>query len=215
MSEQVKKDIIVVARKGYSVLLEVDGRMFDIDCYEPVNLSNIFPADILERCSSLSTHLKDGNLILFEEDTKLPQNAVAPAGIKPLREETAEHITAQYTQSERDSNRTNVELETRAGITDETREYIQDQVQANKTLILQKDKKLLSKINPKDSDIQPKERQHAMTPEELTMKVSMDVNPDTFAQKQVESTEKLDASINADEDRAEEEIAKQNSEQDQ
>lgn len=210
MSEQVKKDVIVIAREGYSVLLEVDGQIFDIDCYESVNLSNMFSVDVLERCSSLSTHLKDGNLIFFEEGGKLPQNAAAPVKIKTLREEATEHITAQYKQAEKDSSRTNMELETRADITDATRAYIQKQIQDNKKQILQKDKKLLSKVNP---DTQPKERRDAMTPEELTMKVSMDVSPDTFTQKQTESTEKLEASINADEDRAEEEIAKQNSEQ--
>lgn len=214
MSEQVKKDIIVVAREGYSVLLEVDGRMFDIDCYESVNLSNIFPADVLERCSSLSTHLKDGNLILFEEGTKLSKDATASVEIKPLREEAAQHIILQYDQTERDVSRANMELETRANITEGTRKHIQEQVQAGKEEILQIDKKFLKNTvkavqTTNEVATPPKARQDAMTPKELTMKVSMDVSPEEFTKKQAVSKEKFEATEEADEARAEKEIAKQ------
>lgn len=214
MSEQVKKDIIVVAREGYAVLLEVDGRMFDIDCHEAVNLSNMFSVDVLERCSSLSTHLKDGNLVLFEDGTELSKDATASVEIKPLREETTQHITSQYDQVERDVNRTNIELETRANITEETRKHIQEQVQASKKEILQPDEKLLKKTikavqTTNEVASPPKERQNAMTVKELTMKVSMDISPEEFAKKQKASKNKLEAAEEADETRAEKEIAKQ------
>ncbi|MCK4826881.1 hypothetical protein KA005_64695 [bacterium] len=213
MQEQEKKDIIVVAREGYSVLLEIDGRMFDIDCHEVINLSEMFPIDVLEKCSSLSIHLKDGNLVLFEPGIELSEDTVS-IEIKPLREETAEHITSQYDQVEKDVNRTNMELETRANITEDTRKHIQAQVQASKEKILQSNEKLLANAietirTTNEVANSPKERQNAMTPEELAMKVSMDISPETFAEKQVALGAKFAATVEADEERAEKEIAQQ------
>ena len=214
MVDQEKKDIIVVAREGYSALLEIDGRMFDINCHEAVNLSKIFPIDVLEKCSSLATHLENGNLVFFEQDTVLPEDTTASRKIKPLREGTAAHITLQYDQTERDANRTNMELETRANITEETRKHIQSQVQAGKEEILQTDKKFLKTIvktvQTADGVVSPaKERQDAMTPEELTMPVSMDVSPEVFAANQAASGAKRVAIEEKNEARAEKEIAKQ------
>ncbi|MEA3342182.1 MAG: hypothetical protein U9R15_19630 [Chloroflexota bacterium] len=220
MSEQVKKednvkkDIIVTAREGYSVLLDIEKNTFDIDCHHTVNLSNMFSADALNRCSSLSAHLKDGNLIRVEEDAILSEDvSMTPAKITPLREETAEHITSQYDQAARDSNRTNIELETRSNITDETRKQIQAQVQAGKEKILQTDQKLMKKAKAvqtsNEVSSQPKERQTAMTSNELTMKVNMDISPEAFAKKQAELRQKLEDSEDADEARAEQEIAEQ------
>ena len=212
--KQEKKDVIVVAREGYSVLLEINGRVFDINCHEAVNLSKIFPVDVLKRCSSLDAHLENGNLVFFEQGTKLSKDTTASIKIKPLREGTAEHITSQYDQTERDVNRTNIEMETRANITEDTREHIQAQVQAGKEKILQTDKKLLKKTVKAVQTIgalvsSPKERQDVMTPEELTLKVSMDVSPEVFAKKQAASGAKLEATKEANETRAEKEIAKQ------
>ena len=205
---QVKKDIIVVAKTGYAVLLEIDGRTFDIDCHEAINLSNIFPASVLKKCSSLSTHLKDGNLVFFEKGTKLSEDVTASAKIEPLREETAQHITSQYDQTERDVNRTNMELETRANITEETRKHIQQQVQASKKKIFQTDKKLLSKTVD-NIDSLPKERQSAMTEKDLKMRVSMDISPEEFAKKQKALRNNFEAAEEADEIRAEAEISLQ------
>jgi hypothetical protein len=214
MLEQEKKDIIVVAREGYSVLLEIDKQIFDINCHEAVNLSKMFPVDVLDRCSSLSAHLKDGNLVFFEDGIELSKDAVAPVKIKPLREETAEHIMSQYDQTERDAHRTNMELETRANITAETRKHIQEQVQEGREKVLQETKKLTKVVDmaqtTADGVVSPtKERQDAMTSKELTLKVSMDVSPETFAAKQAATSAKLEAAAEENEARAEKEIAKQ------
>ena len=214
MEEQVKKDIIVVARKGYSALLNVDGRMFDVDCHEAINLSNIFSADVLERCSSLSTHLASGNLVYFEQGTVLSKDVTASVEIKPLREEAAQHIISQYDQAERDVKRTNMELETRANISEETRNHIQERVQEGKKEILQTDRKFLTKTikavqTTNEVVSPPKDRQNAMTVNELTMKVSMDISPAEFAKKQAASKDKLISGEEADEERAEQEIAEQ------
>lgn len=213
MLEQEKKDIIVVAREGYSVLLEIDGRMFDINCHEAVNLSKIFSADVLEKCSSLDTHLKNGNLIFFEQGDTLPEGTTS-VKIEPLHERSAEHIISQYNQAERDAKRTNIEMETRANITEDTREYLQAQVQKSKEEILQTDKKLLTKTvkttQTADGVVSPvKKRQDTMTPEELTMEVSMDVSPEVFAEKQAAFGAKRVATKEENEARAKEEIAKQ------
>ena len=214
MLEQEKKDIIVVAREGYSVLLEIDKQMFDINCHEAVNLSKMFSVDVLERCSSLAAHLKDGNLVFFGEGDDLSANVVAPVKIKPLREETAEHIMSQYDQAEKDASRVNMELETRANITAETRKHIQSQVQEGREKILQETKKLTKIIDmtqtTADGVVSPvKERQDAMTSKELMLKVSMDVSPETFAEKQAAISARLEAAAEESETRAEKEIAKQ------
>lgn len=213
MVEQEKKDIIVVAREGYSALLEIEGRIFDINCHEEVNLSKIFSANVLEKCPSLETHLKNGNLIFFKQGDTLPKGTTS-VKIESLHERTAEHIISQYNQAERDVNRTNIEMETRANITEDTREYLREQVQKNKKKILQTDKKLLTKTvkttQTADGVVSPvKKRQDKMTPEELTMIVSMDVSPEAFAEKQVASEAKRVATREENEARAEEEIAKQ------
>lgn len=211
MSDQVKSDVIVVAREGYTVLLEIGGRTFDIDCHEAINLSSIFPADVLERCSSLSTHLRLGNLVYFKEGTKLSEDVTATVEIKPLREETAQHITSQIDQAEKDVNRTNMELKTRADITEATRKHIQKQVQESKKEILDTDQKILKKtVQTVDEAVAPiAERKHAMTPKELTMKVTMDVSTEDFAKRQKALKVEHDAADEADEARAENEINKQ------
>ncbi len=211
---QVKSDIIVVAKEGYSVLLEIDGRMLDIDCHESVNLSEIFSVDILEKCSSLSTHLKDGNLIILKEDTELFVDTTA-VKIEPLREETALHITSQYTQAEKDVNRTNIELETRANITENTCKHIQERVQASKEAILKTDQKILTKKTAQttdDIDKTPVIRKNSMTPKELALTVTMDISASEFADKQIKNKAALDAGAVADETRAQNEIDNQNTE---
>lgn len=209
---KVKKDVIVVAREGYSVLLDIDGRTLDISCHDAINLSSIFSADIIDRCSSLATHLRDGNLIFFKKGTELSKDTVASTEIKPLREEAEQHITSQYEQAAKDARRTDVEIKTRANITAETSKHIQKQVQEGKKEILQVDQKLEKVVNTvRNIDDLPKERQNAMTPVELSMKVSMDVSPEMFDKKQAAFSEKLVASEEADNIRAEKEIAEQES----
>ena len=207
MTDQVKNDIIVVAREGYSVLLNIDGRTLDIDCHEAVNLSSMFTADVLERSSSLSTHLDDGNLVYCDKDIKLSKDTTAIKKITLLRPEKAQHIVSQYTQAERDVSRTNMELETRANITAETRKQIQDQVQVSKKEILQADQKFVNTIQTvNETTTVPKERQNAMTADELQMKVTMDIDPEEFTKKQADAKVAFDASDAKDEERAETEI---------
>lgn len=212
-----KKEVIVVAREGYSVLLDIEGQTFEIDCHVPINLGSMFPAEVLDRCASLSTHLRDGNLIYVDNDSRISDDVNAAPTINLLREETAQHITAQYTQSERDARRTNTELETRAKITQKTRDHIQEQVQRSKAQILNTDKKLSDKTvsATNDVDIMPKERKSAMTAGELTMKVSMDVDPASFEASQEAARVCREAAEDDDELLAKKEIAEQELKQEQ
>ena len=211
MSDTVKKEVIVVAREGYAVLLDIAGQTFDIDCHVPINLSSMFSAEVLDTCASLSSHLRDGNLVCVDSDARLSEDTNTVPKINLLREETAQHITSQYEQSERDVCRTNTELETRANITAATRKHIHDQVQQSKEQLLQADKKLLKKAvpTPADTEIVPKERQSAMAPNELTMKVSMDVDPATFTASQEAAKVRRESAEDADEFLAGKEIAAQ------
>jgi len=211
MLDQEKKDLIVIARKGYAVLLQIDGKTYDIDSYTPVNLSNMYSAETLEKSQSLAAHLKAGNLVFFEKGTKLSKDPTAISKIKPLREERAEHITAQYDQAARDSNRTNIELETRANITKETSDYIQEQVKAERDALMNKRKEHIERVvsSMKTTENKMAQRQNAMTPNELMMKVSMDVTPEKFAEKQAISKKNREQAEVADEVRAENEIAMQ------
>jgi len=211
MPKRMKKDIVVIAQKGYSVLLKVDGKMLDIDCYTPVNLSNIFSVDVLEKCASLSTHLQDGNLIYFDEGTELLEDINAPVKIKPLKEEAAQHIIAHYDKVEKDSNQLDLGIKTNTDITDDTRECIQERVKISKEKILQPDKKFLKRavatVRTSDETGAPSaDRQNAMTAKELTMKVSMDVSPETFKQKQHMLKKSLEDNTSVDEARAKQEI---------
>lgn len=204
------KEIIVVAKEGYSVLLNINGQTLDIDSYCPVNLSKIFSERVIEQSTSLAAHLREGHLIYYEGQ-ELPENS-NESSVNKLRQSEAKHIEVQFKQAARDATRTHMELETRTDLNEATRKRIQEQVQKGKDEILQTDQQVEQAVH--DVNV-PVESQTAMTPDELSLKVSMDVNPDTFKQKQETSKKLLDANEEAGETRAEQEIAKQESDEEQ
>jgi len=205
---ETQKDIIVVAREGYTVLLNINEQTLDIDCYNPVNLSKMFSGDAIERCTSLEMHLQEGNLIYYENQ-ELPKNP-DKARVDVLRQANAKHIQAQYDQTARNVVRTDMELETQTNIDDAMRVGIQEQVQAGKAKILQTGQKRAQRAEQSVREVDvPLEKRNAMTPDELNLKVSMDVSPDEFMQKQKALKKKFDDNVNADEIRAEKEIISQ------
>lgn len=213
MSEDQEKNIIVVARKGDSVLLNVGTQTLDINCYQPVNLSKMFPKDVLDCCASLSTHLREGNLVYYEKGSELPKDS-NKVQIKPLRQVEAKHIDAQFEQSEKDVNRTHIEIKTRTDITDETRKLIQDQVETNKKQLFQQNQKLVKKVKQTVHEIDvPMKQPEVTTPNKLLMKVSMDVSPEIFAEKMADSKKKIETAEQVDEASAEAEIVKHDAEQ--
>ena len=213
MSEDQEKNIVVVASEGSSVLLNIGTQTLDIDCHQPVNLSKMFPKDVLDCCASLSTHLREGNLVYYEKGSELPKDS-NKVQIKPLRRVEAKHIGAQFEQSEKDANRTHIEIKTRTDITNETRKLIQGQVEANKKQLFQQNQKLVKKVKQTVDKIDtPMEQPKATSPDGLLMKVSMDVSPEAFAEKMIAAKEKNEAVEQANEASAEAEIAKRDAEQ--
>ncbi len=212
MSEHQEKSIVVVACKGSSVLLNIGTQTLDINCHQPVNLSKMFTKDVLDCCASLSTHLREGNLVYYEEGAELSKDS-NKVQIKSLQRVEAKHISAQFEQSEKDSNRTHIEIKTRTDITDETRKLIQDQVETNKKQLFQQNQKLVKKVKQTVDKIDtPIERPKATTPNESLMKVSMDVSPEAFAKKMAAAKEKKEAVEQANEANAEAEIVKRDAE---
>lgn len=213
MSEDQEKNIIVVAREGFSVLLNIGTQTLDIDCHQPVNLSKMFPKDVLDCCASLSTHLREGNLVYYEKGSKLPKD-FNKVQIKPLLRVEAKHIEAQFKQSEKDASRTHIEMKTRTDITNETCKLIQDQVEVNKKQLFQQNQKLVKKVKQTVDKIDaPMEQPKVTSPDGLLMKVSMDVSPEAFAEKMAAAKEKNEAVEQANEVSAEAEIAKRDAEQ--
>ena len=207
MAEHQEKSIVVVACKGSSVLLNIGTQTLDIDCYQPINLSKMFPKDVLDRCASLSAHLREGNLVYYEEGSELPKDS-NKVSIKSLQQVEATHISAQFEQSERDTNRTHSEIKTRADITDETRKLIQDQVEANKKPLFQQNQKLVKKVKQTVHEIDaPMEQPKATIPSKSLLKVSMDVSPEAFAKKMATAKEKIEATEQANETSADAEAS--------
>lgn len=213
MTAQEKiKDVIVVAREGYSVLLDIDGDTLSITCHESINLSKRYITDIISRCASLEAHLKEGNLVRCDDAAEFSVDITAPTTIPQLHLESASHILSQYDQASRDSTRTHTELETQANITADTRKIIQEQVNESKRAIQATDNKFLkipaTQVEAK-IDVTPHKRETAMNSSELMLKVSMDVSPETFIAKQQQDKERLEAAEDENEAMAEKEIAKQ------
>ena len=221
MSEQEKltepeklEDVIVVAQDGYSVLLDIDKDTLAINCHESVNLSNRYTAEVILKCSSLATHLKAGNLVRCTEDAEFSVDAAAPVTVPQLKLESASHILSQYDQASRDSTRTHTELETQANITAATRKNIQEQVNSSRLAIQATDNKFLNKRTAAakveaEMDVTPKMRETSMDSSELLLKVSMDISPEAFTEKQQQDRERLEAAEDANEAVAQKEIAKQ------
>ena len=212
--ENKEKDMIVVARDGYTVLLEIGGRTLDIDCHNPVNLSEIFSKEIIDNCDSLRVHLKQENLVLYEgqELTEDPNSAKVEA----LRESAVTKIETAYTQTP-DGDRSDMHLKTNTVIDENVKRELQRKINENKTDLqkrseerskrfLQGDVSKSTEDNVVDSNTKNKERQHSMSKQELNMKVQMDVNPNEFMSKQIAGRKSLDNEIQNDNLNAEKEI---------
>jgi len=209
-----KSDVIVVAREGYQVLLNVGARNFLVSCYEPLNLSAYFTHDDLDKCASLRANLEDGNLVHYTGQ-KLPKNMNSPT-IKPMEEVTAQKLEASYTQ-EGETTSSHFRLKTEADISPELKKNIQDRVAKSREDILAVEEKMLAKRKEDNVvDGKPKERNTSLTKDELTLKVQMDVSPEEFKARQLDARKKRAEKDKATQERLNKEIAEhdqQNSEQ--
>ena len=179
------KDIVVVARGGYQVLLNVGASILDISCYKSINLSKMFQEEILKTCTSLHSHLEDGNLVYYEGD-KLPEDPTAPV-IAKLNAATVSQIETNYTQSS-DNPRMNDKISTDTGIIPQMKKDIQAGVAKTKAEAAQEGKEQVKKHTQREG-VTPKSveypgRDSAIPPEKLKLAVTMDVSPEKFKEMQ-------------------------------
>lgn len=197
-------DVVVVARKGYQVLLNVGPQTLDIDCYVPINLSHMFSDSQLENCASLRAHLEDGNLVSFTGQS-LPKDPRVVA-IPKLQEATATKIETLYSQKPVIAR---TQFSTDSDVDDEMCEDIQKRVIQGREEILDADKQLLKSrenVNIVESS-SLSEQSRVVKTEAPQMKVYMDVAPDTFVKKQHASHQRLVDQEVADDKRLNQEIA--------
>jgi hypothetical protein len=210
-TQEKVKDIVVVARNGYQVLLNVGPHNLTIDCYTPVNLSELFPEEQLQKSSSLRAHLSQGNLIFYSDGQELPKN-LHEISIKPMREVEETKIETTYKQSQQTAA-AHVRIETTNDIDDDFRETLQEKVAANRETILNTDKKILDKSAAKDnvvstSDIgTPLSQRGEMSASELRRTVTMDIDPADFKARQMAARKRLQEQDKADDIRIRNEIA--------
>ncbi len=204
MTEE-KKDIVVIARQGYTVLLNVGTHNLTIDNYTPVNLSNLFSEEQLKNCASLRAHKEDGNLIDYAGEPLLKDPYAVE--IKPLVEAASTKIEAKYSQKTQTAAK-HMQVETEVEVDEAMKQNIQARVKASKEEILAKDNKLLTKeANVIDAGARP---QHlvAMTPEKLQMNVTMDVDLEEFKNRQKATHKQLIDKDKTDNAAAAEEIVR-------
>jgi hypothetical protein len=211
LNSDEEKAIIVVASPGYQVLLNVGNDCLTIDAFNPVNLSQLYNTEILSKCGSLATHLRDGHLIMYTGEN-LPKDPNTQR-INALRNSTAQHIEAQFSQTAQDSNHPDMQIETKAVNVNETNKVsLQQQVTESREASKKVESRLRANI--------AKEYEHSAsvtsdpartvsdpdTKDLLKMKVSFDVDPKVFAAKQEASRKKLDTIAQQEEDDAQNEI---------
>jgi len=210
--EQKQKDIIVVAHRGYSVLLDItDKNVLEIDCYHPVNLSDLFPDLDLSKCTSLKVNLARGNLIIFEgqdlpEDPNDKKIAIMRAASSQHREvgSTPSRLTlhedAQVPLVVENTQVDNVMTEN-----------LNDKIKAGRDKITQKNDLLKQKrvsANISVEDEKPKIPEMLDTAN-LNLKVSMDVTDKDFKSRQIAIRRGLDNSVQTSEQHAREEIERE------
>ena len=204
-----KKDVVVVARQGYNVILNVGAHNLTIDSFEPVNLSNLFSEEQLKNCASLKAHREDGNLLNYAGEP-LPEDPHA-VKIKPLVEVASTKIEAEYTQKTQTAA-THMQVETEVEVDEAMKQNIQRRVKEGREEILAFDKKILKSHKTKESNVidagaRP-QKAVAMTSEKLKMNVTMDVDLVEFKKRQRAAHKQLADKDKADDAEAAEEIAR-------
>lgn len=212
MSNSDEKVIIVVASPGYQVLLNVGNDCLTIDAFNPVNLSQLYNAETLSKCGSLASHLRDGHLIMYTGED-LPEDPNVQR-ISALRNSTAQHIEAQFSQTAQDPNHPNMQIETKAENVNEISEVsLQQQVTESREVLENTESRIRANVAREydHSAAITLDPTQTATPDlsakdTLKMKVSFDVDPEVFIEKQKASRKKLDIVAQQEENAAQEEI---------
>jgi len=216
MTEQVK-DIIVVARTGFQVLLNIGNDCLTIDAFNPINLSEMYDEDILRNCGSLIAHLRDKNLIYYDGQD-LPKDPNSKK-IDALQQSAAQHIQAQFKQTSQDAAHPNMLLKTDSENVNENGEKtLQEQVTKYREQVEQENQKIRDKkakkihinttVDSSQESLDPISSGPGMNKNQLNMKVSMDVDPQIFIEKQKANRKQLDDRNQEAEKKALDEIAR-------
>jgi len=205
-----EKSVVVIAKEGYNVLLNVGDQVLMIDWYKPVNLSEMFSQDIIDQCTSLQSHLRDGNLVFYTEEKELPKdpNEVTIQKLSDLAAQ--QQINVEFSQKSGRADAVNIEIET-TGVSADVRKEIDKRIEKNRDEIVRQNNKLLehciqNTINP---DEPVKAGQH-MTENELRLNVTMDVDNDVFKAVQEQGQKDITQKAEEDERAANFEIEKRN-----
>jgi hypothetical protein len=203
-----EKNIKVIAREGYNVLLDIHHQTLMIDCYNFVDLSAMFTQEILNECVSLQSHLREGNLVIYEgqELTQDPNEFQ----ITKLAEVSEQQIKAQYSQKSGRADAFNVNVETVSDLSAKMIKNIDELVEKNRVEIIKQDNKILDHLISPSSPEESLPEGHQMTESELHLNVVMDVDNNTF--EAVQEQGRIDIINKEDEDEraANNEINKQN-----
>lgn len=159
-----KKPVVVIAAQGYNCILNIGNKAFQVDAYNPVNLSEFFPASIIKNCKSLRDHLDGGTLVYYngeplkENPTEARVDAVKITKVVPVVPLTRSPLAQPAIASQEDDR-------------------IARAKQTKKTEIIDDN----TPFTPNDTK--------ALTPEELSLPASADVNSQAFAEHQKKSAE--------------------------
>lgn len=217
------EQVIVVAHEGYSVILNIGGDCLTIDAFTPVNLSEMYDDSLLRNCGSLQAHLREGNLVKYVGQ-QLPKNPNKQK-IDTLRQSTAQHIRAQYSQSARDTSHPTMQVETSAvNVNADSEKSLQDQVAESRRRVevrAVKNRREASQRDATNADtdaptpsLDPEKPSVTDAKKLGNLKVSMDVPVEDFVAKQQESRRRLEKHKRAAEERATKETNQLASDQD-
>lgn len=182
-------ELVVVAKLGYQVLLNVGRDCLVIDSFSPVNLNQLYDAETLNACGSLAAHLREGNLVKFEGQ-KLPEDPNTQK-IEGLRQSEARHREAGYKQQPRNPVHANFEVETVADTVNPGDDLQQQVAQSRKEI--QDDSRIKTTISKgytqspavdSGDALNALQEEEELAPSKLRLKVSMDVSGDEFTQRQ-------------------------------
>jgi len=221
MNSNQEKSVVVIAKKGYNVLLDIGKQTLMVDCYKSINLSEMFPQDVLEQCTSLQSHLRDGNLVFYAgEDLPEDPNNIQ---INKLNEIAEQQLSVKFSQHSGRTDAFNINIETTSDISDDIRKKIDAGIDKNRNDIVKQDNKILQhsvtkSVESADKNDSPLGRDPVfgesahLSEDQLHFKVTMDVDDNTFNSIQKQGHKDNVEKAELDEQDAEIEIEKQNNE---
>ena len=216
MKSNKEKSVTVIAKDGYNVLLDINKQTLMIDCYKPINLSEMFTQDILDQCTSLQSHLRDGNLVFYAGEELLEDaNEVQ---ITKLNQIAEQQISAQFSQHSGRADAFNINIETVSDVSDKVRRDIDQRVEKNRDDIVKRDNTLLNRYKESVASVDKSapdtvfgEGAH-LNENQLHLKVTMDVDDNTFNAVQEQGHKDIIEKAELDEQAANVEIEKHNKE---